>query len=60
VAKFHTWGQKVGGRARGRCKWDLSKGLIILGKKSTKITICEGGKKKRKRVHTYSHTYSHI
>jgi len=56
VAKFHTWGQK--GEGRGRCKWDLSKGLIILfKKKSTKITIFEGGKKKKrkKRVHTYSH-----
>jgi hypothetical protein len=55
VAKFHTWRQK--GEGRGRCKWDLSKGLIILLKKSTKITIFEGGKKKKrkKRVHTYSH-----
>jgi hypothetical protein len=30
-------------RGRGRCKWDLSKGLIILEKKE------------KKRVHTYSH-----
>jgi len=48
-------GTKSVGRGRGSCKWDLSKGLIILGKKSTKITIFEGGKKKEKRVHTYSH-----
>jgi hypothetical protein len=46
---FTLGDKKWGGRARGRCKWDLSKGLIILGKKSTKITIFEGGKKKRKK-----------
>jgi hypothetical protein len=37
VAKFHTWRQK--GEGRGRCKWDLSKGLIILEKNEKKEFI---------------------